>query len=173
MADDIYQKLAEDAEAITVERGSGFIFGADDLKNISNWSDQLIIDYLTKTDNLVLLGTIEQDIIDAIDNLRIRVEALEEQVAWLTPTSLVTSVNFTASGNQFIYCNNQRPSTITITLNAAPRDAERVWITQGGYHVIVSGNGRTINGDNIIKMNRQNQTRAIEYNLQLDEWVIV
>jgi hypothetical protein len=170
---DIYAKLLQDIDVLEFEKTTGYIFSADDLRNVSDWSSQVIEDYLAKTRNLAVAGQVSQDVIDAIFDLRTRGEALEDQVSWLTPISVVTDTDFTTSGNQFIYCANLRPNEITVTLNGNPRDTERVWITQGGYHVVISGNGRTINGDNTIKMNRQNQTRAIEYNLQLDNWVIV
>jgi len=170
---DPYAQLLQDKQDLEYEKTAGYIFSADDLRMVTDWSEQVIEDYLTKTRNLGFLNSVDQDVIDAIFDLRTRVEALEDQIAWLTPVSAVTSSNITLSGNVYLYCNNARPNAIIVTLNAIPRDAERVWITRGGYKVSISGNGKLINGESQINMMRTNETRALEFNGQLDQWVIV
>lgn len=170
---DIYAQLQRDAELIEIDARAGYIFSADDLQRITDWSPQVIEDYLTKTESIILIGGVDLDIIKAIEDLKTRVEDLEEKVSWLTPASASINSDFTTSGNQFIFCTNQRPNLITVTLNATPLDAERVWITRGDYIVNINGNSRTINGSFEIKMQRKNETRAIEYNQSIDAWVVV
>lgn len=184
---DIYEKLAQDDGLLETDKNVGFVFAADELRSITLWPDQVVEDYLSKTASIALQGGVEQDIIDAVLALQIRVTALEAKVAalddrvtaleaqvdWLTPASVVTATGHATTGNEFVYCQNPRPEEIIVFLNATPRDGERAWITRGGYKVQINGNGNQINGEEFISMKRQNETRALEFNAVLSQWVIV
>lgn len=83
--------------------------------------------------------------------------------------SYIVTANHTTVGDEYV----EAGAELTVFLNPAPTDDETVDVKMSTINrVTVDGNGKTINDETTILMNRQEQVRKIVYSIESDGWDI-
>ena len=105
-----------------------------------------------------------------ISELQSRIGLLNSLAGSIKDLSAISvSGNFTTTGDQIIICTNT--SSITITLNATPKDKEEVHIIrQNTGAVTVSG---AINGDTSLTIGNRYSSPHLVFTLAANEWSII
>lgn len=85
----------------------------------------------------------------------------------ITPIYSVTS-NYTTAGSAILICNNT--SAITVTLNSAPGDGEKVTVKRRDALVTVSG---MIDGMSQLIIGGQYESPTLVYTVDAGEWSII
>ena len=136
-------------------------------------SEQEIISILARLDLIEDRLDVIESRLDAIDieiaAIKVRLDALEA----LQFIQITAAANHTTTRNEIITCTNT--NTITISLNATPNTIpaanEESHITVTDAPVILSGNGKLINGRTSITIKAPN-SRNVIYNSDADAWFI-
>ena len=87
----------------------------------------------------------------------------------LGTTILVTTSTYTSVVPSTLICT----VPTTITLNAAPNDAETVNIHRGNGLVTIEGGGKLMNGETTIIINTDFTTLDFYYSSGTDSWIII
>lgn len=105
-------------------------------------------------------------------------EGLEEIIAQLTRNgdiaSTITAISgsITTTGDQILICTNTSP--IVITLNANPRDAERVIVKrQNTGAVSIAGNGNNIDGSTPLVIGSRYDAPTVMFTNAGGEWSVL
>ena len=81
----------------------------------------------------------------------------------------VQASNYVTIGNEILKLSNN----VTVTLNAAPNDGERVRIKSAtGKPYTVNGNGRLIDGRKAITYRNPYNFKELSYSVELDAWSV-
>lgn len=134
-----------------------------------NWPDKAIEDYLSLKRDLLLVSEVGDVDSDRLDDLGARMEALEIRVDILESKQLifiVTSVDHTTTRNEWVECQD----SLTVKLNSTPLDLEEVSVKRAAGSVTIDGNGKLVNGESSIVLNRKEQVRLLIYSSALDSW---
>ena len=159
------------------------------------WSDLMVEDYLSLKRNVTFVSevgdaSIEQieinrlDIellgfeIDALDvrltqaeadivAIELRLDALEA----LIPIAYYIIADHIVTANETITCGNV--TGITVTLPVAPIDQQRVSAKRVNAEVVYNGNGKLIDGETNIIINRKYTGLTIEYSAAAGYWSII
>ena len=141
------------------------------------WSDRMVDDYISIKTNIVYLADqgdrnleeilLRLDSSEArLDSAEVRLDALEA----LLPISVYLTANHTTTKNEIITCENS--VAITVTLNAAPLDQEMVQVKRNNSKVIISGNGKTVDGSATVTLSKQYVGLTLIYSQEADSWGI-
>ena len=156
----------------TYERLRSLVLSAVDLKQMMGWPDAMIEDYLTLIEGLIELA----NTIDAGSGYTANVQrsilyqGIKTDYKTLSNFSVVTN-NTTTFGNQTIICNNT--SLITVTLNATPQNFEEVYIKRANKELVISGNGRLIDGSSTVKLILKYVGLHLVYTTETNSWLII
>jgi len=150
---------------------NSLVLSADDIRGLVDWPAPMVEDYLNIIEALISLAGANDDVISTINELILFTAELEARVDRNEFTPVTTSADYVTQGNEFIYCTNTSP--ITVTLNLEPFEGETVHITQGGSNVIIDANGSTINGDSSIKLKTPSISRMLTYNGIINGWIVI
>lgn len=166
--------------ASTVTQLQRLILTAQEVKEETGWSWEMVEDYVNILRDLVLLA----ESIDAnINNLesslqqnannealiafvRSRINTLGDMIEASSVQETPVTVNYTTVGNEVVVCNNVAP--ITITLNLLPKELESVSIVRRDALVTVSG---PVNGGTSFKIRKRYDSPKITF--ADAEWSIV
>ena len=134
------------------------------------WSDRMVDDYISIKTNIVYLADQGdrnlEEILLRLDSAEARLDALEA----LLPISVYLTANHTTTKNEIITCENS--VDITVTLNAAPLDQEMVQVKRNNSKVIISGNGKTVDGSATVTLSKQYVGLTLIYSQEADSWGI-
>ena len=107
-----------------------------------------------------------------LDAVELRLDLVEARVDYLEGDFVVTAVDFTTIGNITVVVT----ADVTISLTLEPNDKDIVRVKQTDTQFTIDGNGRTIEGNEslrIRKLNTSTKTGLVFiYSEELDEWFI-
>ena len=139
-----------------------------------SWSDRMIEDYLTIKRDVSLVANVGDDVEArvaineiSIAAIKLRLDALES----LMPVSYYIISDHTVTANETITCGNA--TGITVTLPISPIDQQRVSVKRVNAEVAYNGNGKLIDGETTIIINRKYTGLTIEYSANAGYWSII
>lgn len=138
------------------------------------WSNQMIEDYLSlkrDVNSVAEESDSAQDQIDVIDAKILVINGRLDDLEALIPVAFYIIANHTVTTNETITCGNV--ASITITFPLTPINQQRVSVKRTNAEVVINGNGKLVDGESSITLNRVYTGLTFEYSESAGYWSII